>query len=364
MKNRLIILLSTLSIAILFLSSCAAPRIRNVDIILPPPPEEPKIFYVGAYKGESSFKKHSFLDEFIGKATGGVDNDLYKPYGVTVFHDEIYISDTAMGAIFILNPAADEKKKEKKVRLIGDQAPGNLSVPIGVATDAEGNLYVADAKLKKIFGFDKSGKMILAIGKENEFIRPTGIAINKELGLLYVVDTKAHDVKVFSLKGESLFNFGKRGMEDGEFNFPTNIVVDQRNGNVAVTDTQNFRYQIFDKDGKFLSKMGSPGDKPGNFARPKGIGIDSDGHIYVSDAAFNNVQVFDDKGNVLLYFGGAGQAEGRFTLISGIYIDENDTIYIVDSFNARVQIFQYVSENWKKKFPQEYIKLKSKDFYK
>lgn len=364
MKKRIFALLSSSLVAILFFASCAAPKIKNVDIVLPPPPEEPKIFYVGTYKGESSFKETSFLDSFIGEVTGGADADLYKPYGVSTFQNLIYVTDTAIRAVFAINPKADKKKKEKNVILLGDKAPGQLSLPAGVANDKEGNLYVADTKAKKVFGYDKSGNMILALGKEDEFVRPAGLAINNELERMYIVDTKAHDVKAYSLKGEALFTFGKRGIGDGEFNFPTNVAVDQRNGNVIIVDTQNFRYQVFDKDGKFISKMGSAGDKPGNFSRPKGVGIDSDGHIYVADSAFNNVQIFDDKGNVLLYFGGAGQQEGQFTLISGIHVDENDRIYIVDSFNARVQMFQYVSENWKSKFPEEYKELKDKDYYK
>ena len=95
---------------------------------------------------------------------------------------------------------------------------------------------------------------------------------------------------------------------------------------------------------------------PGTFSRPKGIGIDSDGHVYVVDAAFNNFQIFDETGQLLLFIGGEGNAPGQFQLPAGMYVDEKDRIYVVDSFNFRVQVFQYLSDRWKKEHPEEYNK--------
>ena len=100
-------------------------------------------------------------------------------------------------------------------------------------------------------------------------------------------------------KARPLFTFGARGDKDGEFNFPSNVAIERKTGNVYIVDTQNFRIQVFDKGGKFVKRFGQIGDAPGTFTRPKGIGIDSEGHIYVADAAFDNLQIFDEKGQVL-----------------------------------------------------------------
>ncbi len=320
---------------------------------MPPPPEDPKIFYVDSYRGEANFKETKVLDALIGEEQKGIGKNLFKPYGVAAKGDNIYVTDTAIGLVFVID------RKNKKITFLGDRPPGKLALPVSIAIGKNDTIYVSDSKLKKVFGYRKNGSLFFALGEKGEFRRPSGIAINKKLNRIYVVDTKSHNVKVYDLSsGKLLFEFGKRGIEEGEFNFPTNIAIDPRNDNVAVVDTQNFRVQIFDKDGDFLSKFGRLGDKPGMFARPKGIGIDSEGHIYVSDAAFNNVQIFDDKGNILLYFGGAGFEPSKFYLPAGVYVDENDLVYIVDSFNARVQVYQYVSERWKKEHPDEYRKLK------
>lgn len=340
-------------IAIVLLITACSSKEETVKIIIPGPPEEPRIFFDVVYRGDISFVEKYSFDSFLGEVISGTNKNLAKPYGVAASENIVYVSDTAMGAVF----AIDEI--QRKVSLIGAGSPGKLAVPVGIAISGEGKIYVADAKTAKILVYDKkNGHLISAFGKKEEFNRPTGIAISDKEKRLYVVDTKDHNIKVYSLEGEKLFSFGKRGKGDGEFNFPTNIAVDKRNGNIVIVDTQNFRIQIFDKDGNFIRKFGKVGDRAGMFARPKGVGIDSDGNIYVADSAFNNIQVFNDSGQLLIYFGGTGIDIGRFSLITGVYIDKNDRIYIVDGFNARVQIYQYVSEIWKKNNPKKYLELK------
>jgi hypothetical protein len=75
--------------------------------------------------------------------------------------------------------------------------------------------------------------------------------------------------------------------------------------------------------------------------RPKGIGFDSEGHLYVVDAQWGMVQVFDREGRLLYYFGQRGTGPGDFQLPTGLEIDRQDRIYVVDSFNRRVEVFHY-----------------------
>ena len=331
-----------------FFFACAAAPRQDINLVYPLPPEEPKLAFLGSYRGEVDVKKKSALDGFLGFFFGSGDRpDLIKPYGVASFGDKIYVTDTGSGEVLVID------LKERKVRRIGDGGAGKLSVPIGLAIAADGTIFVADAKLKRVFGYDQTGKVKLAIGLKDEFKNPAGVAVNNELGRLYVVDSHGNAVHVYSTKGTPLFQF--LGGEGG-FLYPSNVAVDKRNGNVYVVDTQNFKVQVFDKDGKFLRTFGKIGDVPGTFSRPKGIGIDSDGHVYVVDAAFNNFQIFDETGQLLLFIGGEGNAPGQFQLPAGMYVDEKDRIYVVDSFNFRVQVFQYLSDRWKKEHPEEYKK--------
>ena len=338
-------------IAVLF-SACATTNKPVIEsFITPPPPSEPKIVYLKRYRGESDFNKGNALDQFIGSAGGFNSKDIVKPYGVAVHENKIYVADTAMGVVFVFHP------ETKKVTFLGDQPSGKLGQPIGIALDGDANVYVTDSKLQRVFGYDKTGKLIFSLGEKNEFIRPTGIAINKNAQMMYVVDTKGHNIKVYSLDGTALFEFGKRGKGEGEFNFPTNIAVDERNGNIVVVDTQNFRVQIFDQDGNFIQTFGQLGDVPGMFSRPRGVAIDSEGNIYISDASFDNIQVFNDQGELLLYFGSAGYAAGQFQMPAAMTFDEQDRLYVTENFAGKVQVFQYIGDLFKANNPEQYKRL-------
>jgi len=329
-----------------FLSSCVTPEVKEVRLIFPPPPDEPRLVYVNSYRGESDFKKRGFLDVLVGEPM--LTMDLRKPYGVTAYGDKIYASDTALGVVFVFD------LKEQKVSFIGHEGLGRLALPVGIAVSSDGIIFVADAQQKRVFGYDANGNLKIALGKEDEFKNPAGLAINRDIGRLYIVDSFGHMVHVYSTKGDPLFTFGKRGHGDEEFNFPTNVAIDRRTGNVYIVDTMNFRVQVFDRDGKFIKRFGQIGDAPGTFTRPKGIGIDTEGHVYVADAAFDNFQIFNDKGQLLLFIGGAGHDPGYFMLPAGMYVDGKDRVYIVDSLNSRVQVFQYMSEKWRKENPEKY----------
>jgi hypothetical protein len=141
------------------------------------------------------------------------------------------------------------------------------------------------------------------------------------------------------MQGSVLQTIGKTGTADGEFNYPTELRL--HGSDLAVVDAMNFRVQVFDRSGTFRYAIGKPGDGTGWIFRPKGIGFDSESHLYVVDGQWGVVQVFDEQGQLLYYFGGKGTGAEQFQLPTGLQIDNHDRIYVVDSFNRRVQVFQY-----------------------
>jgi len=333
-------------VSVYLLAGCATTAPEKI-VVFPDPPEEPRIAYVRSITGGFDFRKPSIFDAILGTPSG---SDFKQPYGVSVSGDKIYIADAPSTVVFVIDT------KLEKTGYIG---LAKLTGPSAVAVTKDGMVYVSDGPSKKAFVFDQNGALKMTIGKPGDFKNIAGIAVNSELERVYIVDSFSHLVRVYNLRGESQFQFGKRGMDDGEFNFPTHVTIDNKTNNVYIVDTQNFRVQIFDKDGKFLRKFGQLGDIPGTFSRPKGIGIDSEGHVYVVDAAFNNVQVFDQEGHILLGFGEAGSNAGQFALPAGLCVDDKDRIYVVDSLNKRVQVFQFLSDAWKKEHPEEYKRYQS-----
>jgi len=333
-------------LCIVFLAGCSTAPSRqgqealSSPLVWPPAPELARIIYEGAIErpGDVGTKKGIFrraVEFLLGKTA----DRIVKPYGIVIDSNErLIVADTVFRRLHIFDI------KTGKYTWIDEFKNSGFISPIGVAVDREDNIYVSEPELDKVIVFSKKGKFLFEI-KDN-LLRPTGIAINNNEGLLYVVNTGGHNLSVYQLNGKYLYTFGERGGETGRFNYPTDIHIDNQ-GFIYVTDSMNFRIQIFDKNRKFYSAFGRHGDGSGSFARPKGVSVDSEGHIYVVDALFDAVQIFDREGRFLLSFGSSGQGKGKFWLPSGIFVDNSDRIYVSDSFNKKVQIFKYLKEESK-----------------
>jgi DNA-binding beta-propeller fold protein YncE len=310
--------------------------------VWPLPPEPARIRYVTTYRGAGDFSKKKptrWKTLVFGEDAAGpvLPEQLVKPYGVAASSDGlVYVTDTASRRVFVFDP------ERRLLTFLGDKQPAKLAKPTGIAIDPSGTIFVADATHNRVFGYARTGDLVLAIGRDGEFESPAGMAIDGERHLLYVADSKKHQVFCYSTAdGSAVRTIGRRGSEPGEFNFPTNVFVDKE-GRLYVTDTLNFRIQSFDPEGKPLNAFGTLGDTPGSLNRPKGIGVDDEGHIYVADTSFNNFQIFDQAGQLLLFVGSVGSGPGEFFLPAGLFIDSRNRVYVVDQGNARVQVFQYL----------------------
>jgi DNA-binding beta-propeller fold protein YncE len=309
------------------------------DPVWPPPPQQPRIRYLSSISGpaDAGIKK-SWLKRAVDNlfGTGEEEIVMLRPYDIFVKSNKLYVTDPGASIVHIFDMT------EKRYFTIRSFRGGALRSPIGVAVDEHGDIYLTDSILKKVFVFGTDGAFLREIGKSDSFMRPTGIAVDKDR--IYVVDTLANTVSVFAKKnGNLLFCFGRNGKGDGEFNYPTNIFI-AKDGLLYIVDCLNFRIQTFNRDGNFISKFGKNGDAWGNLSKPKGVAVDSEGHIYVTDAQFENVQIFDKGGRLLLMFVKPGRGRGQMVLPAGIFIDAQDKIYIADSYNNRIQIFQYLNQ--------------------
>lgn len=287
--------------------------------------------------------KKGFWKKLVDVVAGEAEQKLLvRPYGIAVdSRGRIIVTDPGAGGIHVFDP---EQHKYKFLER-REKSKDAMLQPQCVAIDAQDNIYVTDSRTGKVFIFEPSGKYKGVLGSlkggEGFFKRPTGIAINRETQQIFVTDTLRDRVYILDPNGEVVKYFGQHGEKNGEFNLPTELLI--RNGMLAVVDAMNFRIQIFDGTGNFQSAIGDLGDSEDALFRPKGLGIDSENHIYLVEGLSGMVQVFDREGQLLYFFGGRGTALGRFQLPAGLFIDQNDKVYVVDSYNRRVQVFQYHS---------------------
>ncbi|MGB7846294.1 MAG: 6-bladed beta-propeller, partial [Candidatus Acidiferrum sp.] len=301
-----------------------------------------KLSFERSFASEREVKpKRGFWTKVVDVVVGEPEfHKMVRPYSITTdSHGRIIVTDPGAHGVHIF----DFGKQKYKFISRRDKDKDPLVTPQCVTLDAQDNIYVTDSESGKIFVFDANGKFEHTIGSlkygEGIFKRPTGIAVDSVAQRIYVSDTLRNQVFVMDMQGGVLKRIGKKGTANGEFNFPTELRLDR--DNLAVVDTMNFRVEVLNREGEFQYAIGKIGDDVGGMFRPKGVGFDSEGHLYVVDGMWSVVQVFDREGRLLYYFGQWGTGDGAFQLPTGLRIDANDRIYVVDSFNRRVQVYHY-----------------------
>src|SRR5437762_516536 len=97
---------------------------------------------------------------------------------------------------------------------------GPFNFPNGVATDAAGNVYVADAGNNRIQKFSSTGTYLTRWGSagsgNGQFSYPSGVATDAA-GNVYVADEGNNRIQKFSSTGAYLTQWGSVGSDDGEF---------------------------------------------------------------------------------------------------------------------------------------------------
>ena len=218
---------------------------------------------------------------------------------------------------------------------------GEFNDPEGVATDAAGNIWVAETNGQRIQKLDPSGKFLFAVGKN---VNVVAGATN------FDVCTVAQDCQPAAA-----------GTLNGQFNGPRDIATDAT-GDVYVADFLNNRVQKFDSSGNLLSVIGGGGGHGGELDLPTGVSTDAQGNLYVAEEGSNRISKFDSVGHFLLAFGkdvvtgggtgfevctvaanckvGAqGTLGGELTEPRAVATDGRGNIYVADTDNHRIEKF-------------------------
>jgi Thrombospondin type 3 repeat/NHL repeat len=168
---------------------------------------------------------------------------------------------------------------------------GQFDFPGSVTTDVSGNVYVADPGNYRVQKFSSTGEFITkwgsrwngdpysdSIGKFHS--GPRGVATDAA-GNVFVADgmTSAGGeprIQKFTSSGSFITKWGTFGTGDGEFSEPFGVATDAA-GNVYVTDSGLDRVQKFSSSGSFITKWSSsvPTD-------PGGVATDPAGNVYVA----------------------------------------------------------------------------------
>ncbi len=244
--------------------------------------------------------------------------------------------------------------------------------PAGVALNAAGNLYAADARHDAIYritpagvasvlaGLPDTGGSADGTGSAARFANPLGIAVDPA-GNVYVADSANNTVRKITPAGVVTTLAGQAGAGVGSadgtgsaarFDGPEGIAVDAA-GNVYVGDTGNHTIRKITPAGLVTTLAGlvdnsGSADGTGTAARfnqPVGLTLDAAGNVYVADRQNATIRMVTPAGAVTTVAGLAGNigtADGtgsaaRFFAPEGVAVDAAGNVYVADTDNHAIR---------------------------
>ena len=241
----------------------------------------------------------------------------------------LFVADTKNNRIQKLSPSGDV------LAVWGEQGdqPGQFKDPHGIAVGPDGSVYVADTWNHRVQKFDNNGKFIKAWQPDPGFWGPRGIAVNKE-GTVYVTDTGNKRVVSFSKDGVQIEYWGQDGSAPGQLIEPVGIAINPAQ-EVVVADTGNRRLQFFNTDGTFLREWPVSGME--EFYTEPYLATRGD-EVLVTDS-FNHRFARYNDGKLTGVWGKTGSGSGEFNRPIGIAVAPDGTVYVADTLNNRIQKF-------------------------
>lgn len=307
-------------------------------VIFPPPPATTRLQFLTHFSSSEDLKaSRSAFHRYLFGAEE--PRNIIKPYGVSVKGGKIYICDTGLAGLEILD------LEEGSFEYFIPGGKGQLQLPVNCFVDRRGYLFIADARRGQVVVFDQRRQYVHAFGEAEDF-KPTDVLVYENK--VWVSNVQDHSLYAYSTGDYSLVKKIPE-LEAGEEGFirqPTNIYCQEEI--LYVSDFGDFNIKKFSLQGEYLGRVGGYGNAPGRFTRPKGIALDQDQNLYVVDAAFENVQIFNYEGALLMHFGGSYQGAGAMGLPAAVEISYENLAffepYVDPSYELKYLV--YVSNQY------------------
>ena len=306
---------------------------------------------------------------------------LNKPLGIAVDASaNLYIADFYNHRVRMVNPSGviTTVAGSGTYGFSGDGAAATdaeLSTATGVAVDASGNLYIVDQGNQRIRKVNASGIISTVAGNGTgaysgdggqataaSLFNPYGVAVDAS-GNIFIADAQNQVVRkvntsgvISTYAGNNTAGYsGDSGPATAaELHYPTGLVTDAA-GTLYIADEENSRIRMVTTSGIITTIAGtsSPGFSgdggPATAAQlydPWGLGLDADGNLYFGDSGNERIRKISTDGTISTiagndtggYAGDGGPAtDAEFNDPGGVAVDRSGNIYIDDYYNSRIR---------------------------
>jgi serine/threonine protein kinase/sugar lactone lactonase YvrE len=168
--------------------------------------------------------------------------------------------------------------------------PGQMTSAFGI-TYFHDNIYVTDPEAHCLHVFNAQGLFLAQYPSQTLGLKsPSGVCAHESS--LYFLDHGTSRLHVLDQEGYALGSYGKRGSGLGDLSIPKGIAIHPQ-GFLLMTEALTHRIQAFDSAFRWRCAAGYKGNAPGLFNNPDALTIDLQGRIYVLDRGNHRVQVLE-----------------------------------------------------------------------
>ncbi len=191
-----------------------------------------------------------------------------------------------------------------------------LNNPAGIATDAAGNIYVADEHGNQVFKYTPAGVRSVLASPVGGYQLPNGVAVDSDNNI-YVSTNRFDQHTVFKVTPANVVTEVAPGLISG----PLGVAVDRVNN-----------LYVADHNASTVRKV-TPAGVASVFTTqvefPVALAIDGSGNVYAIGRIDSKVHKFNAAGTLLTSFNG-------FTNPSGVAVDANDNVFVADTYGHRI----------------------------
>ncbi|MGI8785708.1 MAG: IPT/TIG domain-containing protein [Acidobacteriota bacterium] len=260
----------------------------------------------------------------------------------------------------------------------GDGGPAKkaaIDLPLGIAIDASGNLYIADSFNHRIRRVDAKTQVITTVAGNGQpgyggdngpataaaLNYPAGLALDRA-GNLLIADSYNHRIRRLNLANQTIVSVAGNGQADfsgdngpatsAALNYPQDVTLDA-DGNLIIADL-NFRIRKVNASNGIITTVAGGGDAGDGAAatqavldEPYGVVIDASGNLFIAERRSKRVRRVDAVSGIISTVAGPGlsdslgdnapAAAATLLLPSRIAFDAGGNLLIADTGNGRIR---------------------------